>query len=278
MHSRYPAAGPGHDAVVRQRYHQLAPRTADGGRKILYSCPLCARTWLMNGRATSFALRTAETVRFYTRALALGQDPAPFPQAVCRPCSLAFGGRYGVEEYFQHDGPLSRSRGYRLRWEGVRSYPTDAYLACSVLTLGEAVEVNCDRRGLEELLGRVDLDVALSPHDCLEGVVDWLKHTRAPRFTLPYLARPEEAQWVAEATAPQEGLPAGVPLEWKGWDWFDWCPPLRDAVLVQVAVALPPGAAPPPETLLDLWRKVLAPCSGEELGLLLGLPARGALV
>jgi hypothetical protein len=267
--TRSHGADGGHNAIVRQYYHQLAPRTADGGRKIIYRCPYCSRLWLMNGRGAGFALRTPEQRRFYLRELAVDPLLAPFPLAVCRPCGLEFGGLYSVEEYFRHEGSLSYSRGFRLRWEEVKPYPTDAHLSCSILTLGEETD---GRGDWCEQLSQVELDVVLSSLSCVEGVVAWLKRLPAPGSPLSYLA-PGEAAGVAPVVGGK-----GQRLEWKGNSWFDWCPPLRDTVLVSMAIALPPGGQCPTRTLLELWAKVLPGCRGELLRMLLGIPRPGALV
>jgi hypothetical protein len=253
------------DLLVRAVYHQRCPRTADGGRTVLFECPYCGRLWVRNGHGEAFALFTAMQQVHYTRLLEAEIGAWDFPQAICGRCSLTLGGRYSVEEYFTHDGPVSTSHGFRFLWWGFAIEAPGAHLSCSVYRLGGERGALALQDDWTAVVQAAELDVVTSPASCIEAVIAWFKTLDNPPSPFPSLAceQPGEESFADDFTH----------LAWRGWSWIAWCPPLGGSALVSVEVRQPADKPTcSPDVLLRLWSSRMPSSTGPMLRRVLCLP------
>src|SRR5579863_9271560 len=100
-----------HEVRLRHVLRQDAMPTSEGGRHLLYGCPVCRRPWYKAGREEHPRLTPRQLARL---GMVLQTDGNAFhllPRALCPICSTVhLGGMFSVGAYPHH-------RGYHLLWE-----------------------------------------------------------------------------------------------------------------------------------------------------------------
>lgn len=99
-------------AVMQETLRQLAPRTLDGGRQVLWRCPVCTQPWFETTASHAICALSPARLAILTRLLGVQQDDlGDLPSALCPPCSThLIGGVIRVEE------TISAPQGYRFIW------------------------------------------------------------------------------------------------------------------------------------------------------------------
>jgi len=222
-----------HEVRLRHLLGQDAMPTPEGGRDLLYGCPVCKRPWYKAGRH-EYTRLTPEQLAFlgatqHTDVNALHL----LPRALCPICSTVYlGGMFTVEEYSHH-------RGYRFLWESAS--PRRIQLLAMV----------CRREELTlDLLVQMSLATRTEPRCDMRAVLAWLETCPFPEATRAYTD--EQNQHLAQR-CPPGSAPNGSLHLWRGYAWEENCPPLGGDVLVSLAVALQPLAPSPFASLLIGW-------------------------
>jgi hypothetical protein len=103
--------------------NQEAPLAPGGiGRQVLYRCPTCQQTWLLNGHQAHLRLEERAVKQW---AQKLSADLTALPSATCRLCLFEAGmGAFEIDEY-------GGGSGYGFSWEAAE--PVGAHLLASVV-------------------------------------------------------------------------------------------------------------------------------------------------
>ena len=223
-----------HEVRLRHLLKQDAMPTPEGGRHLLYNCPVCKRAWYKSGRH-EYPRLTPEQLTFLgvvlhadIRALHL------LPRVLCSICSTVhLGGMFSAGEYLHH-------RGYHFLWESAS--PRRIRLLAMI----------CRSEGLTvDTLVQTSPDTFAGPIHALCSVLAWLERCPFPGTIRVYTD--EQCQRLARRFPPGNAAD-GRAHQWYGYAWDAPCPPLGDDVLVSLAVAVPPLAPSPFISLLMGWR------------------------
>jgi hypothetical protein len=225
-----------HDMVLQQALHQRAPRILDGGREVLWQCPLCRQPWHALGRgAARMRLPPTQVARLARRLEVDLRADAPLPSRLCPACAgRLLGGQPAIETYL-HD------LGYRLTWTRAAGTPRLQFVCCLYRC---SAQVCPDLVG-EALSAPVDLP---SGHDeRLWPVLDWLSTLPDPVSDAIFPLTPEQCARIAAS------LPLASGMAWHGYAWRERQTSLGPALLV-MAVTFPAPCSCP--FLLAGWRQI----------------------
>src|SRR5712692_4342025 len=148
------------DHEVRLRYllGQDAMPTSEGGRHLLYCCPVCKSPWYKAGRQEHPRLTPAQLARLGTVLHADIHALHQLPRALCPICSTVhLGGMFSVGEYPHHSG-------YHFLWESAT--PRSISLVALVCRSEELT--------VDALL-RASPDTFAGPLHGLHSVLAWLE-------------------------------------------------------------------------------------------------------
>ncbi|MGB8345717.1 MAG: hypothetical protein WCD86_12595 [Ktedonobacteraceae bacterium] len=218
-------------------HHQLgqdAVPTLEGGRHLLYTCPVCRRPWYKAGRR-EYPRLTAEQLAHLGAALHADVTATyTLPKALCPICSAVhLDGAFSIEAY-----PLRR--GYHLLWES----------ASPPRTMLVAMIHRWEHGSLPHLLQR-EPDTLAAPTCDARSILDWLAICSYPETRSAY--SDEESQLLARRLSPCDRI-GRIERVWRGYSWHDRCPPLGDAALVSLVVAVSPCEDAPFAKLLMAWK------------------------
>ena len=242
-----PFAVSGHfdDAEARLRYRlgQDAVPTLEGGRHLLYICPICKRPWYQAGRRAYPRLTAEQLTHLAATFHADVQAIHTLPRSLCAICSTVYlDGLFTIEEYRQ--GNSSHCHGYHLLWESA-SPPYTALVAI----IARSADVP-----LRTLLQR-EPDTLTAPLRDVCAVLAWLETRPCPPAVRVH--SDEERRLLAHRLPRQSIHGTGETLEprlWCGYAWKDACLPLGDLVLVSLSITGSPLAPTPYAQLLHAWR------------------------
>jgi hypothetical protein len=225
-----------HEARLRHLLRQDALLTLDGGRHLLYACPVCLQPWYKAGRH-EYTCLTAEQLACLGASLHADITALHLlPRALCPLCSTVYlGGMFSIGGYSSH-------RGYHFLWESAT--PRRIRLLAMV----------CPRKGLT-----LDTLLQMAPDPCTESalpivrsVLAWIEETcPGSEAVRAYIA--EESHHLARRCPPGNAAD-GMALLWRGYVWDDTCPALGGDVLASLAVAVLPLAPSPFANLLLGWQ------------------------
>ena len=222
-----------HEARLRHLLRQDAMPTSDGGRHLLFVCPICKHPWYKAGRH-EYPRLTPEQLSFLGVALHVDIHALYLlPRALCPLCSTIYlGGMFSIGEY-------PRRRGYRLLWESAS--PRRIRLLAMV----------CQREELTlDTLVQLTPDTPASSTRDVRAVVAWLETCPFPQAPQGYTK--EQCAQLARC-CPLGSASTSCVHRWHGYAWEESCPPLGGDVLVSLAVALPPRAPSSFASLLIGW-------------------------
>lgn len=211
---------------------QDAPDAANGGRRVLYRCPLCGRAWLMDGARVELTLSGE---RLAALAVELHADTGALPYATCRICGATHDiGTFDIDEY-------GAGRGYGFSWEGVT--PTGAHLIATVLSEAYIAGLRVAPRA----------GIVTRPATC-SAVLAWLATLKTPTSYRRYT--PADRDAMAASNPPGHGAPGTDGWIWQGVTFTARCDALTGRVLVNLAQAMPPGAPFSASLMLATWREL----------------------
>lgn len=223
------------DFETRLRFQlgQDALLTLEGGRHLLYTCPVCQHPWYKAGRS-EYPRLTPEQLTclgsaLHVRCHALHQ----LPRALCPICSTIYlGGMFTMEEY-------SPSRGYSFLWENAS--PQRIRMLAMV----------CRREGLtpDALVQKVP-ETLTRPLQEVRAVLAWLETCPYPDASQAYSE--EHSQHLARRYPPGSA-PRGESRLWRGYAWDAPCSVLGGDVVVSLAVGLRPQTPWPLLSLRIGW-------------------------
>ena len=223
-----------HEVRLRHQLRQDAMPTSEGGRHLLYCCPICKHPWYKSGRH-EYPRWTPEQLTFLGAILHADIHALHLlPRALCPICSTTYlGGMFSVGEYPLH-------RGYHFLWESAS--PSRIRLLAMV----------CRREEITlEVLLHLSPDTLAEPVRALHPVLAWLGTCPFPETIRAYTE--EQSQRLAHH-CPSGNAADGRAHHWRGYAWDVACPPLGGDGLVSLAVALTPLAPSPFASLLIGWR------------------------
>ena len=237
------------DGEVRLRFHlgQDAVPTLEGGRHLLYTCPVCQRPWYQAGRRHYPRLTGEQLIHLGTTFHADIHALSTLPRALCAICSTSYlDGLFTIEAY-RRDASC-RYGGYHLLWE--RASPPYTAL----------VMMMCQPASLPlRTLVSMEPDTLTAPIGDVRAWLAWLETCLCPAAARVY--REEEQYLLARRLSPVNGLSRhdhnAEPRIWCGYAWRDNYQPSGEPVLVSLAVTTAPCAsfAPAPlAALLNAWR------------------------
>ena len=223
---------------LRYRLGQDAVPT-EGGRHLLYCCPLCKHPWYKAGRS-EYPRLTVEQLTQLGEALHADTGLLhTFPQALCSICSVIYlGGTFSVEEYCPDRPPYRQ--GYRFMWEDATAPQT------------HLIGMICQRERLtNDRLLRMQPDILTMPVSQVRAVLAWMEALPYPNAIFGYAD--EESQDLGRQIPPQPDSD-GTPRIWRGYSWIQVCPPLHGDVLISLASALHPLATYSFPRLFASWK------------------------
>ena len=221
-----------HEVRLRHLLEQDAMPTPEGGRHLLYNCPVCKRAWYKAGRR-EYTRLTPEQLTFLGAILHADIHALHLlPRALCPICCTTYlGGIFSVGEYPRH-------RGYHFLWESAS--PSRIRLLAMVCRSNKIT--------LDTLL-HLSPDTLTEPPHGLCSVLAWLEMCPFPETIRAYTD--EQNQHLARRFPSGD---AGRSHQWHGYAWDVACPPLGGDVLISLSVALPPLTPSPFASLLIGWR------------------------
>lgn len=221
------------EARLRYRLGQDAPLILEGGRHLLYTCPVCQHPWYKAGRR-EYPRLTSEQLACLSSALHVGCHALQqLPRALCSICSTIYlGGIFTTEEY-------SPSRGYSFLWENASS---QRIRMLAMICQHEELTLDSLMQTVPETLTR--------PLSEVRAVLAWLETCPFPGTLLAYTE--EHSQQLARRCPPGKASGEGGRL-WRGYAWNADCPALGGEVLVSLAVALRPETSWPFLSLRIGW-------------------------
>lgn len=223
-----------HETRLRYRFGQDAVPTLDGGRHLLYTCPVCRHSWYKAGRR-EYPRLTAEQLAHLGATLHADVTALyALPKAMCPICSaIHLGGMFSVEAYPQR-------RGYRLLWESA----TSPYIMLMALIHRQ------EYVSLSALLQQ-KTDMLMTSASHVRSILTWLGTCSYPEARLAITD--EESQLLARHLSPCDCI-APIPRVWRGYRWHAVCPPLGGTVLVSLAITIHPCETAPFAKLFMAWK------------------------
>jgi hypothetical protein len=210
-----------YETRLRYRLGQDALPTLEGGRHLLYTCPVCKHPWYKAGRREYPRLTSEQLVCFGSILHANIQALHLLPRALCPICStLYLGGMFTIEEY-------PYSRGYCFLWESAS--PQHIRMLAMVCQHREGFT-------LDSLVKMVPETLTRPMHD-VRAVLAWLETCPLPGTIQAYTE--EQNQQLARRCPPGEAPKGGRRL-WRGYAWDATCPVPGGEALVSLAVSLRP--------------------------------------
>jgi hypothetical protein len=230
-----------HEARLQSWLGQDAVST-DGGRHLLYACPICKRPWYKAGKSEYPRITSEQLVNLGEALHADTSVLCAFPQALCSICSVIhLGGTFSVEAYRPNSQPYRW--GYHLTWEEA-SFPQSHLIGMicrkEQLTPGELILLRPD--------------ILATPVRNARAVFAWMETLPMPDAIFRYTD--EESRHLCQRIPPRPG-PEDMRRIWRGYSWIEKCPPLHGEVIISLAIALHPQATYSFSGLLASW-KVLA--------------------
>lgn len=221
---------------IRDRLGQDAVPTLEGGRHLLYTCPVCRHPWYKAGRS-EYPRLTAEQLTHLGATLHADVIALyALPKALCPICSAVhLGGVFSVEGYPQHHG-------YRLLWES----------ASSPRMMLMALIHRQEHPSLCTILQQ-ETDTLLAPASHVRSILAWLGACSYPETR--QTATNEESQLLARHLSPHDRIEQ-MSRVWRGYSWHAVCSPLGGAALVSLMIAIPPCEAVPFAKLFMAWRSL----------------------
>jgi hypothetical protein len=207
--------------------------TPEGGRHLLYVCPICQRPWYKAG-SCEYPRLTPEQLAFLGAALHTDVHTLHLlPRELCPICSTVYlGGMFSIGAYPHH-------RGYRFLWESAS--PRRIQLLAMI----------CRSEGFTlDTLVQLAPDTFAEPMCDMRSVLAWLETCPLPETIQAYTD--EQSQHLARLCSPGSAPNGSIHL-WRGYAWEENCPPLGGNVLISLAVALHPCAPSPLMSLLIAW-------------------------
>jgi hypothetical protein len=221
---------------LRYRLGQDAVPTLEGGRHLLYNCPVCKRTWYQAGRREYCRLTAEQLAHLGATFHANVQALHTLPRALCPICSTVFlDGMFTIEEYTPH-------KGYHFTWQS--ALPPYAILL-AMIRLRE-------KHTVAELVQDVP-DTLVSPIHHVHSALRWLETCSTPQNVWPLTD--EEGHLLAQRFPPYAVIERKSSL-WRGYAWHDVCLPLIGVVTVVLAAAIPPCESAPFTRLCTAWSMV----------------------
>jgi hypothetical protein len=225
-----------HETRLRYRLGQDAMFTLEGGRHLLYRCPVCQHPWYKAGRRAYPRLTGEELSHLGTALQADIHAHHLLPQALCPICSTIYlDGLFTIDEYYPQ-------RGFHFLWEHA-SPPRTMLVAMIWRARGQRHDLNTMVRSVPDTL--------ISPMSMVQSVLDWLETCPFPSS---YQRYSEQERRLLAHRLPCDALLTQQPLMWRGYSWMDVCLPLGGSVLVSLAVAVQPCECTPFPQLLTAWR------------------------
>ncbi len=223
-----------HEVRLQHLLGQDAMPTSEGGRHLLYGCPVCKSPWYKAGRQEHPRLTPAQLARLGTVLHADIHALYQLPRALCPICSTVhLGGMFSVGEY-------SHPKGYHFLWESAS--PRSIQLL--------AIVCRSEELTVDTLL-QTSPDTFAGPIHGLHAVLAWLETCPFPGSIRAYTD--EQSQHFTRRFPPGNAVDEKA-RHWHGYAWDTSCPPLGGDVLVSLAVTLPPLAPSPIASLLMGWR------------------------
>ena len=182
--------------------------TSEGGRHLLYGCPVCKRPWYKAGRR-EYPRLTQEQLAYLDTVLHADIHALHLlPRALCPICSTIYlGGMFSVGEYPRH-------RGYHFLWESAS--PSRISLVAMV----------CRSKGLNvDTLLHMSPDTFVGPMHGLCSVLAWLETCPFPGAIRA--STNEQCQRLARRCPPGKAVD-GRAHHWHGYVWDAVCPPLGE--------------------------------------------------
>ncbi len=218
---------------LRCRLGQDALPTQEGGRHLLYTCPVCQHPWYKAGRR-EYPRLTPEQLTCLGSALHANYHiPHQLPRALCPICSTIYlGGMFSIEEY-------SHRKGYCFLWENASP---QRIRMLAMVRQGEELTLETMMQTVPGTLTR--------PVSEVRAVLAWLETCPLPGTILAYTG--EHSQQLAHRYPPGSA-PRGGGRLWRGYAWNAPCPALGGDVLISLAVALRPQTSWPFLSLRIGW-------------------------
>lgn len=223
-----------HETRLRCRFGQDATPTLDGGRHLLYACPVCKRPWYKAGRREYVRLTSEQLCHLGAILHADISTTHTLPRAICPICStVLLDGIVTIET-------CSARRGYRLTWE--RALPPRPILL--------AMLCKQDNLPADEFSWPVPALPIVAMRE-VSPTLSWLEMCPFPASPRPYTD--EECRQLALRLYPGQS-PDLLSHWWQGYRWMALCPPLGGVAVISLVVASPPGEPAPFARLLTAWK------------------------
>jgi len=219
---------------VKRLWRQTAPRSEQGGRKVLYRCPTCTRLWLQDGSIQVLELSSEQITGLLVE---LGAQWNQLPLATCRICSAGSGGQLSIDQY---NDSRARAQAFGFSYEGV--HPTGIHLLATVMNERYAV-------GLHGVTPAAQI-VTDVPR-CRQ-VLTWLQSLPVPPRCTPLSS--QAARQMAMDNLPGHNQPGTEHFRWHGADWKAHCQALGGRVSVSMAQAVPENVPYSLKLSLQCWK------------------------
>ena len=233
------------EARLRAYLRQDAVPTLNGGRHLLYVCPVCHHPFYVAGRRAYPRLTKKQLAHLGRTFHADVQSLHLLPRALCPICSAIYlGGLFTIEAYRQDAS--QKCQGYHLLWESV-SPPYTTLVAM----------VNQPASLPLRTLLVLEPDTLVTPMREVRALLYWLETRPCPAAARVYSE--EERHLLARRLPPTSGLSrhdeVGEPRLWCGYAWRETSPLASgETVLVSLAATVSPQASAPLSALLQAWR------------------------